>query len=102
MSPVIIHNTTPATPKVKLTPILVDSPRAFRLILDNAARGQVIIYYSGDLAYDRDHGPTANRGAIKRLADAVWDAAAANKVWLFQKRLGLMEFEYQAVVRHRH
>ena len=78
---------------------MVDTPKAFRLVLDNAARGQVIIYYTGDLAFDRDYGPAAARGDIKRIADAVWSAAAANKVWLFQKRLGPMEFEYQAAVR---
>ena len=99
MSPAIIRTNMPATPKVKSTPVMVDTPRAFRIILDNAARGQVILYYTGDLAYDRDYGPFANRGAIQRLADAVWDASSVGKVWLFQKRLSKQEFEYRAVVR---
>ena len=78
---------------------MVDTPKAFRLVLDNAARGQVIIYYTGDLAYAREYGPTEHRAPIDRLADAVMSAADTERVHLFQKHLGPFEFEYRAMVR---
>lgn len=99
--PVTIRTNMPATPKAKLTPVMVDTPRAFRLVLDNAAHGQQIIYYTGDLAYDREaaHRPVPEREAICRVADAALAASDTEKVHLWQRRIGRAQFEYIATVR---
>ena len=82
---------------------MVDTPKAFRLTLDNAARGTKIIYYEGDLQYDRDAGVSQlkpeDRSMLGRLADAVYDASELDKVHLFQKSMGRNKFQYYALVR---
>jgi hypothetical protein len=81
---------------------MVNTVKAFRLTLDNAAPGTPIIYYSGDLMYDRDQASGKNmqeRRAIDALADAAWDAGLVDKVCLVQRRLGRSNWEYIAVVR---
>ena len=81
---------------------MVDTVKAFRLTMDNAAPGTPIIYYTGDLQYDRamDSGrPMPERRAINALADAAWDAGLLEKVDLVQRRLGRSKWEYIAVVR---
>lgn len=100
--PVSIRTNLPDTVKKKHPPVMVDTPKAFRLILDNSARGQIIIYYTGDLMYDREFDKSRTdheKGAIARLADVALAAAEINKVHLFQKRLGPYQYEYQAMVR---
>ena len=82
---------------------MVDTPKAFRLTLDNVGRGTKIIYYEGDLQYDRDKvSPTLkseDRIMLGRLADAVYDASELEKVHLFQKRMGPHKWQYYALVR---
>ena len=86
-----------------MLPIMVDTPKAFRLTLDNAARGTTIIYYEGDLQFDRDFKMSQlkpeDRIALGHLADAVYDASELEKVHLFQKRLGPHKWQYIAVRR---
>ena len=84
---------------------MVDTPKAFRLILDNAALGQKIIYYEGDLQFDRDPKMSQlkpeDRIMLGRLADCIYDASELDKVHLFQKRLGPHKWQYYALVRKR-
>lgn len=81
---------------------MVDTPKAFRLILDNAARGQKIIYYEGDLQFDRQDRikmADEDRVMLGRLADCVYDASELDRVHLFQKRLEPFKWQYYALVR---
>jgi hypothetical protein len=84
-------------------PVMVDNIKAFRLILDNAVPGQRIIYYTGDLMYDRDHETTrlgaTHKRELNKLADGVYDACMLERVHLLQKRLGKNKWEYTAIVR---
>lgn len=84
-----------------MEPIMVDTASAFRTILDEAAFGQKIIYYEGDLMYDRSpfgSRDTAQRMAINQIGLVAYEAARAEKVCLFQKRLGPNRWQYQAIV----
>jgi hypothetical protein len=81
---------------------MVDTVKAFRLTLDNASAGTPIIYYDGDLQFDRDQASGKNmqeRRAISALADAAWDAGLVDKVCLVQRRMGKSRWQYLAVVR---
>lgn len=84
-------------------PVMVDTIKAFRVVLDNSAPGQKIIYYTGDLMYDRDHDTTKlgaiDKRELNKLADAVYDAAMVARVHVLQKRLGKSKWEYIAIVR---
>src|SRR5271167_4074725 len=101
MPAIITTNMPPINPGP--APIMVDTIKAFRVVLDNAVLGQKIIYYTGDLMFDRD-AETTRLGArakhdLNRLADAVYDAAQVDRVHLLQRRLGKNKWEYFAVVR---
>jgi hypothetical protein len=106
MPNIILKNTPPPKEKPKAgIAIMVDTPKAFRLTLDNAARGQKIIYYEGDLQFDRDFKMSQlkpdDRIMLRRVADCVYDASELDKVHLFQKRLGKNKWQYYALVRKR-
>ena len=102
MSPAIITTNLPAT-KPPLPPIIMGvTVRDFRMALDNARAGTKIVYYIGDLAYDRDYNTTltpATRRDIGRIADGAYDASMTGKVHLFQRKLDLYMYGYFAVVR---
>lgn len=84
---------------------MVDTIKAFRMVLDNAEAGQKIIYYTGDLMYDRDAETTrldrTAKNELNRLANAVYDASELGRVYLLQKRLGKRKWAYYAVVATR-
>lgn len=81
----------------------MDTPEAFRLILDNVIRGTKIIYYEGDLQFDRDLKMSQlkpkDRIMLGCLADVVYYNASQDRVHLFQKRLGPHKWQYYALVR---
>jgi hypothetical protein len=67
-----------------------------------AAPGDVAIYHSGNLAFDRDEaGPfKADKkmfAAIDALARAVWELAAQGSVFLGQRRVGPGICDYLAI-----
>ena len=101
MSPAIITTNLPAT-KPPLPPITVVTIRAFRMALDNARPGTKIVYHTGDLAYDRDYNTAltpATQKDIGRIADGAYEASMTGKVHLFQRKLDLYTYEYQAIIR---
>jgi hypothetical protein len=84
-------------------PIKADTLRAFRVVLDNAAPGQRIVYHTGNLSFDRDEWnrnlASKQKHELNQLANAAYDAAMVGKVFLFQRRLGPGVCEYQAMRR---
>ena len=101
--PSIIRTNTPPPKDKPTTPVMVDTVKGFRLILDSVGRGTQIIYYEGDLQFDRDFKMSQlkpdDRIALGHLADAVYDASELDKVHLFQKRLGPHRWQYIAMAR---
>jgi len=81
---------------------MVDTIKAFRLVLENVERGQKIIYYTGDLMYDRTYNTKltkTNRRDLNSLAAAIYDAYEVGRVFLTQKRMAPHVWEYQATLR---
>ena len=99
---ITITTNLPATkpPTIPL-PIRVADIKVFRVALDIAKPGQIILYYEGDLMYDRAHNTKltkTDRSNLSRLAEAVYEAYEVGRVLLTQKRVGPHNWEYQATM----
>lgn len=72
---------------------------SFQHRIHNAKRGDRIIYHTGDLYYERNHGTDGQgRGAaaISLLAKEAWRAYMDGKVTLTQQRIGNSLWAYIA------
>lgn len=69
--------------------------------LQTAQLGERLIYYIGNLGYDRvNAGSAAHRDRANRLGNLAWGFYAARKIWLVQKRRISGQMNYIAVMRH--
>lgn len=102
MPAIIVTNTPPMTRPSSPIPIVVDTIKAFRLALENAKPGQTLLYYEGDLMYDRAYNTKltkADKSKLNSLAGAVYEAYEVGRVLLTQKRVGPHVWAYQATIR---
>jgi hypothetical protein len=80
---------------------VIDTIKAFRLALENAKPGQTLLYYEGDLMYDRAYNTKltkSDKSKLNALAGAVYEAYEVGRVLLTQKRVGPHVWEYQATL----
>jgi hypothetical protein len=99
---ITITTNLPATkPLTTPLPIRIADIKAFRVALDTARPGQTLLYYEGDLMYDRQYNSkmkSTTRRDLNSLANAVYDAYEVGRVLLTQKRVGPHVWEYQATL----
>ena len=100
---ITITTNLPATkPPTMPLPIRVADIKAFRVVLDTAKPGQTLLYYEGDLMYDREYNTKLtkpDRSKLNVLAAAVYEAYEVGRVLLTQKRAGPHVWAYQATIR---
>ena len=58
--------------------------------------GEVVIYHTGDLAYDRQGGSDRAK-IVDELGAQAWEFARTHELHLIQVRLGINNFEYRGV-----
>jgi hypothetical protein len=83
-------------------PIRIADIKGFRVALDIAKPGQTLLYYEGDLMYDRQYNTKltkADKSKLNSLAGAVYEAYEVGRVLLTQKRVGPHVWLYQATIR---
>ncbi len=71
----------------------------FNVWLNSAAVGDVVIYFNGSLAREREPQDQANKVPLNALADAAWLAERSGIVCLTQRRVDVGKWEYLAVKR---
>jgi hypothetical protein len=100
---ITITTNLPATkPPTTPLPIRIADIKAFRVGLDTAKPGQTLLYYEGDLMYDRAYNTKltkSDKSKLNALAGAVYEAYEVGRVLLTQKRVGPHVWAYQAVIR---
>jgi len=82
-------------------PIRIADIKGFRVVFDTAKPGQTLLYYEGDLMYDRAYNTKltkSDKSKLNALAGAVYEAYEVGRVLLTQKRVGPHVWEYQATL----
>jgi len=67
--------------------------------LKTAQPDETVVYYVGDLAYDREFGDQEHYRNINAVANAAYAASENKEVCLTQKRLEKYRYEYRATRR---